>query len=443
MMSYTMRETCRACNVKFPEQNILDLGAQTIVDFLRPGEKGRGEAPLQLVQCGNSTCKLLQLRHTVDWQLLYKKFWYRSGINEQMRAALNDVVKASIARVDIKTNDAVLDIGSNDGTMLNCFKGNHVRIYGFEPAEELAIESRKFLGKADIRCALFNQAAAKDMLGPTRKFKIITAIAMFYDLDNPNQFLEDVREVLHDEGIFVVQMNYLSLMLRNLAFDNIGHEHLCYYSMNSLVPLFQRNGLKIVDVEMNDVNGGSFRVYAVKANHKFQVQETVDVLLTEEKEHLSDRNVRIFGAQVRNTARQLNRFIRQLKEKKERIYAYGASTRGSTLLQTVFVKGEAEKLIDGVAERDEYKIGRITAGTNLKIVSEQEARENADYFLLLPYHFWESICHREKTWMICGGKFIIPIPYPRIITMGHDVDGSKKMVPVVMNLAQAMAAEMV
>jgi NDP-4-keto-2,6-dideoxyhexose 3-C-methyltransferase len=437
-MTYTERKVCRACHRDLPKNNILDLGTQAIVDFVANGQDSRGSAPLQLAQCDNEDCGLLQLRHTVDSDTLYRKFWYRSGINEQMKTALSDVVRDSKRYVSLRTNDIICDIGSNDGTMLG-FYPPEIRKVGFEPAEELAEESmRKKIRNLHMVDDYFTGAKALSV-SQGKKYKIVTAIAMFYDLDNPLQFLKDVASTLHDDGIFVVQMNYLGLMIRNLTFDNISHEHLCYYSLTSLAPLFTEAGLKIVDVELNDVNGGSFRVYARKNEKTLVTEDVVSMMLNEEAETLSPRAIAAFGERVSMIATQLREFIIRLHEAGKQVYAYGASTRGSTLLQTLFQPAtDASKYIAGAAERDEHKIGKVTAGTELFIVSEETARILADFFLVLPYHFLDSILQREKRWMLKGGKLIVPLPHPRVYSATQN--GNGKIVSEAVELTKELEA---
>lgn len=267
-------------------------------------------------------------------------------------------------------------------------------------------------------------------LGKMKKAKIIFCCAMFYDLENPGKFLKEVLEVLDDEGVFVIQMNYLGLMLKNLAFDNIGHEHLSYYSLSSLKELLDSNGFVVVDVSLNQVNGGSIRVYCRKAlvGLVWEQKRRVRAQLEEERNFLGAGSLVHFSERVGIVSRQLREFLVNLKLRKKVVYAYGASTRGMTLLQTVFPgRRRVTEYLAGVAERDERKIGLKMAGVNLPIVSEQEAREKADYFLLLPYSFWASISQREKTWMLCGGKMILPLPIPRIAKM-VDLEGKGKFV---------------
>lgn len=432
-MKLTERTTCRSCLATLPTENVLDLGKQTIVDFLMPGEKGRGSAPLQLVACPK--CTLLQLRHTVDPDTLYRQFWYRSGVNEQMREALQDIVDSAMAGTKLQDGDFVGDIGSNDGTLLSFYDNSRVWVkrVGFEPALALAKESWEKLDDGVVLSDYFSASAALGASGGC-KYKILTAIAMFYDLENPVQFLNDVYKTLDDNGVFIVQMNYLKLMLGNLAFDNIGHEHLCYYSLTSLNSLFNRCGLTVVDLELNGVNGGSIRVYAKKVTTAPQkMHPRVLDLLDEEKLSITPAIYKKFAERVEETAKELKDFLMRLKKAGKNVYAYGASTRGSTLLQTVLKTPASHKLLQGVAERDPNKYGRSMAGLGLKIMPEEEVRDFADYCLVLPYHFWQSISQREKPWMMSGGKFILPLPLPRVVSIA-DLAGSK--VPVAVELSK-------
>jgi NDP-4-keto-2,6-dideoxyhexose 3-C-methyltransferase len=411
VMKYTERKTCRVCGEELPKENMLNFGMQTIIDFLDDGEEGRGKAPLQLVSC--KRCTLLQLRHTVEADTLFRKFWYRSSVNEQMRKALLDITDTVKKFVKFKTGDVVGDIGSNDGELLQNYPSELYRI-GFEPATKLAEESQHRIPTANIISDYFSKERALKASGG-KKYKAITAIAMFYDLDDPNKFVQDIVETLEDDGVFIVQMNYLMLMLRNLTFDNVGHEHLAYYSFAALKWLLENNGLKVVSVEMNDVNGGSIRVVARKGNN-WPRSKTVREMLDLERGLDSEESYGQFANRVNTTTKHLKDFLSELKRAGKVVYAYGASTRGSTLLQTVLGETPASSLLKGVAERDPNKYGKKMAGLDLPIVAEYIAREAADYFLLLPYAFWESISNREKVWMLMGGKFIVPLPFPKVIS---------------------------
>jgi len=217
-------------------------------------------APLELVRCKNEACGLVQLRHTVNRDLLYREYWYQSGINQSMRDALMDVAVSATQAVKLNAGDIVVDIGSNDGTLIRHFhtlKGD-LRIIGFEPAKNLALSPQD--GAREIINDYFNY---KDfaLRFPNEKAKVVTSIAMFYDLDNPNVFVRDVKRVLANDGIWVIQMNCLERMLDQNAFDVISHEHLEYYSVSVLDYLVGKHGFEVDHVEFNEVNGGSMRAY--------------------------------------------------------------------------------------------------------------------------------------------------------------------------------------
>ena len=316
---------------------------------------------------------------------------------------------------DLKEEDTVCDIGSNDGELLSHYDAGTYNLVGFEPAVELAAESRKRLSPT---ANIFAEYFERKHWNKPDSLKIITAIAMFYDLEDPNTFLRDVKFLLHPEGVFVVQMNYLGLMLRNMTFDNISHEHLCYYSLETLIRLFDSNGLKIIHVETNDVNGGSLRIFASKNMEAF-ADPSVEWKRAEDRRLVTPVTLQNFVERVDTTKRLLMDFLVHLKKAGKKVYVYGASTRGLTLLQTIFNGQHATDYLVAAAERDAHKFGRYMVGVRIPIIPEEEARGEADYFLLLPYHFWLSIRDREWQWMVRGGKFIIPLPYPRVMTMAE------------------------
>jgi hypothetical protein len=253
-----------------------------------------------------------------------------------------------------------------------------------------------------------------------QKAKIITAIAMFYDLDEPVKFLKSIYEILDDEGLFVLQMSYTPLMLKQLAFDNICHEHVYYYSLTSIINLLNKVDMHVVDCQLNEVNGGSFRVYIRKNKAKIENFKTspyrdvanyrIESLLThEDKEKITTELPYLeFYEKIKKLKKQTVDFIKQEKSKGKKIWAYGASTKGNTLLQWF---GLDNTLIDGIAERSPYKFGLKTAGTNIPIYPEDVLRkEQPDYVLVLPWHFINDFREREKNYLKKGGKFIVPCP---------------------------------
>jgi len=265
---------CRACGKKGLEP-ILSLGEQYVINFVDSPDQKDIKAPLDLDLCNktNGGCGLLQLRHTVPGDLLYRNFWYKSGVNQTMKEALNDITSKVEKLVDFSPRDIVVDIGANDGTLLRSYKFKDLILVGFEPATNLVKEAS--VGTTKIINDFFNSKSFQEEFG-NNKAKVVTSIAMFYDLENPNEFIENIVEILHQEGIWIIQMNYLASMLENNAFDNIVHEHLEYYSLGSLQNLIKKHGLEIFDVELNEINGGSIRTYIKHENSKkFQISSSV------------------------------------------------------------------------------------------------------------------------------------------------------------------------
>ena len=392
-----MREivACRACNA-LELEHVLDLGELHVNAFPLPGEPDTEKAPLTLVVC--TECSLVQLTHTVDADKLYRQFWYRSGITLTMKKALLDVVMATLKRADVAPGDTVVDIGSNDSTLLRYWPGSLERV-GFEPATNLMEEARQ--GGITVVNDYYSLKGLREVTG--KKARVVTAVAMFYDLDQPQEFVHEVAEALAKDGVFVVQMAYLPKMLCTNDIGNVCHEHLEYYSLSSLEPLLASCGLYVFDVEENTVNGGSFRVFASK--EKRPPSEKLSRLRWyEHNSNLTAPSTLQFFAQ---RVARIRMEVRKLLWEAPRPYVYGASTKGNTLLQYWEVGREVLK---GAAERDQQKWGRETVGTRIPIIPEEMARADASHFLVLPWHFKEEILAREEEWLAGGGHFIFPLP---------------------------------
>lgn len=354
------------------------------------------KAPIELVLCEN--CSLLQLRHTAPQELLYSRFyWYHSGITRTMRDALKEIAETAARIVNLKKKDFVLDIGANDGTLLSyCPKGT-IRV-GCEPANNLIDELKRHCEHV-IHDFWSYEAYKKLGIG---KAKVITAIGMFYDMEDPSQFVADAAKALDTDGIFVAQLMCLKNMLEKNDVGNLCHEHLEYYSLESLKYLFEKNGLEIFKIEENDINGGSYRLYArhykngsINFNEKF-----------------TRSDYEAFFNRIEENKKRCVSFIKQEAAKGKRVYVYGASTKGNTILQYY---GLDNHLIEGAADKSPEKWGRYTIGTWIHIMPEEEARKRADYFLILPYAFLDEFIEREKEWRAKGGKFIVPLPEFRVI----------------------------
>lgn len=413
---------CRICGNKelIP---ILSLGELHVSDFLREGEdQCMTRAPLELVLCSEQEggCGLLQLRHTVSHEAMYINYWYRSGINTAMREELNDIVGKVQATVPFQEGDFVMDIGSNDSTMLRLYNAPGLKTVGFEPAKNL-VEKYGREGVSDVINDFFSFTAWEKKFENV-KAKAITAIAMFYDLDDPNSFVKDMARCLEDDGLIVIQMLYLPSFLEKNAFDGICHEHLEYYSLLSLENLMKRNGLEVFDIEFRPhINEGSFRVYVRKIGKgsgltvSSGAEERLGGVRKREKElGLGAPNIyKQFADRISDIKKKITNFIRDEKEAGKKIYVYGASTKGNTLLQYLELD---VSLIEAAAERNPDKWGTKTVGTNIPVVSEEVARsEKPHYFLVLPWHFLPEFVKRERDYLESGGHFIVPLPEFKVV----------------------------
>ena len=407
--------SCRVC--KSIVDPILSLGDQYVSTFLGPEQPDGPKAPLELVLCGN--CRLLQLRHTVPGKMMYENYWYRSGTNQTMRDALADVTKAAGKLIQLKAGDSVLDIGCNDGTLLGSYAVPGIYKIGFDPAQNLAAFSREVADKVIVGFFEADRFLAEADLHDIRP-KVVTSIAMFYDLEYPQKFVSGIRRIMHTDGLWIVQMSYLPLMLKQNDFGNICHEHLEYYSLQSLEYLLDLEGLLIVDAELNDVNGGSIRVFirnrAADPNtfgdetHRKHAAERVSALRQSEAELKLDTPTPYleFAQRVQGIKQDVSSFIKKQVEQKKKIYVYGASTKGNTMLQYF---GLDCSVIRGAAERNPAKWGKVTVGTRIPIISEAEARAaKPDYFLVLPWHFIDEFKVREHEFLSSSGRFIVPLP---------------------------------
>lgn len=391
---------CRSCNAS-QLTDILSLGEQHLSDF------NQGEAvakfPLDLVLCEN--CKLVQLRHTTPPELLYtERYGYRSGINNTIKADLKEVVEE--AKQFFKSG-TVIDIGANDGTLLSYYGKDYFRV-GFEPVKKLALDC---INNAEyVVNDYFN---AKGYEGT--KASIITAISCFYDLDDPNTYVADLVELLADDGVIIIQQNYVGGMLKQNAFDNIVHEHLEYYSLLSLENLLNRHGLEVFRVTQNSINGGSFRTFICKAGKRKMEDSVVQMRGQEDVMKLDNKWVyQDFADRCHNIKLDVIRFIRQKVSEGKTVYTYGASTRGNTLLQYC---GLDSHVITAAVERNPEKWGLVFAGTGIPIISEEQARqEKPDYMLVLPWFFKEEFLVREKEYLKSGGSFIFPLPNMEVVS---------------------------
>jgi hypothetical protein len=390
---------------------VLHLGEQELTGvFPKPGETvTRG--PLDLVWCPDSG--LLQLGHSYNPDEMYgENYGYRSGLNGSMVRHLTQKIGFLEKRADLKPGDTVLDIGSNDATSLKAYTTPGLKRIGIDPTgakfqqyypEEIALVA-DFFSAANFR-SVSRQPA-----------QIVTSIAMFYDLDDPVAFARDIASVLAPDGIWHFEQSYMPAMLRTVAYDTICHEHLEYYSLGAVKKIVEAADLKLIDVQMNGVNGGSFAVTAaLRTSTRKPNAAVIDWLLGQEERMGLDtvRPFREFEDRVFRHRADLVRLLKALAADGKRVLGYGASTKGNVTLQFC---GVTTAEVAAIAEVNPDKYGRVTPGTHIPIVSEADARAmNPDYFLVLPWHFKEGILQREQDYIARGGKFIFPFPEIEII----------------------------
>ena len=383
--------------------SLFNVGNLFVSNFVKKQYIKKGiRSPLNLLYCHN--CTLIQLSHIAPQELMYRRFyWYKSGVTKIMKNALKNIYDESLKHIKLKKNDVILDIGANDGTLLKYYKQGGYKTIGCEPANNLKQELSRNCDNVINNFWSFKELQKILTRKKISKPKIITAIGMFYDLEDPNKFISDSTKSLADDGIFIAQLMCLKSMIKQNDLGNICHEHIEFYSLKSLKYLFENNGMEIFKIEENDINGGSYRIYCRKYKKGSIRLQNENVL----------KLMRDFVHRVKQNKKQMLNFVNNKIKKNKSIFLYGASTKGNTLLQ--YYKLDNKK-IPFAAERTPSKWGRYTVGTGIKIISEQEARKlNPDYFLVTPWAFIKEFVRREKNWLKNGGKFIVPFPKLKVI----------------------------
>jgi len=394
-------------------KKILELGSYYVSDFLKNDTDLENRKKYSLDLYLDDNIGAARLNDIAPAESMWGQYWYRSGINASMIKELQGIVNEITSRVKLTEGDKWLDIACNDGTLLKAVP-NYISKYGIDPCNDSYYKESSQV--ATVIQDYFNYDAWERCGNKNQTAKVITCIAMFYDLDDPRPFVKDLYRVLDDDGILVLQMSYTPLMIKQMAFDNICHEHVYYYDLTSIKKLF----------ELNDTNGGSFRIYLQKAGANKSsfgtapFRDVCDVriasILEYEKNVCNIRDVAVwekFGQRLETLKQQVVEFVKNAKNQGKKIYGYGASTKGNTLLQYF---GLDSTYITAIAERSSYKFGLKTVGTLIPIISEDEMRKvNPDYALVLPWHFIDEFTKREIKYLESGGKLVVPCPIFSII----------------------------
>jgi SAM-dependent methyltransferase len=417
-MHLTHRTTCRVCKSSSLTK-VIDLGEQHLQgSFLKPGRQvpPMRRVPTSLVRCNpeldEKACGLLQTEHTVPPEVLYSVYWYRSGTNATMTNHLGGLAQEAAALYG-KPAARVLDIGCNDGTLLKAYPTTFAK-FGVDPSD-LANEVPPGI------TVVHDLFPSNDLFHALdgKLCDVVTSIAMFYDLEDPIAFARAIKRVLSPDGLWCVEMSYMPTMLRMTSYDTICHEHLEYYSLAVLENIMRQADLRLVNVSLNGINGGSIRCYATHAdNGRYRRDEfTANIKrLRQEEFDLeldTDKPYRNFQERVNVHKQELLALLRRLRAEGKRIHAYGASTKGNTILQWC---GIDSRLVEVAADRNPDKFGARTLGSDIPIVSEEESRKaKPDYYLVLPWHFRDEFIEREKALLASGVGMIFPLPTIEIV----------------------------
>ena len=409
---YSHIEKCRICGNSNLE-NVLDLGEQMLTGvFPRDRDANITVGPLRLVKCtgGNEACGLLQMEHSYDLGEMYgDNYGYRSGLNASMVEHLQGKVKKILERVELNRGDLVIDIGSNDSTTLQAYPSSGPVLVGIDPTGP---KFREYYPPHIQLIPDFFSAGLLMEWFPGQKARVVTSFSMFYDLEDPMGFMRQVHDVLADDGIWVFEQSYMPTMLETNSYDTVCHEHLEFYALRQIKFMADRVGLKILDVEFNDVNGGSFSITASKAHGDLTVTPAVQGILDDEQGKGLDTLVpyQEFAARVAQSRIDLLEFVESAIAENATVAVLGASTKGNVLLQYC---GLTASEITSVGEVNSEKFGCYTPGSWIPIIAESELLDSKpDYMIVLPWHFRKFFVSNKK---LSGMKLVFPLPVVEVV----------------------------
>ena len=414
----TRRTTCRICR-SASLSTVIDLGEQYLQgSFIKPGRvmPPLQRIPTELVRCDPvrdaNACGLLQMAVTVPPETLYASYWYRSGTNHTMRSHLGGLAREAAEMIGADRAVA-LDIGCNDGTLLRAYPDGFEKI-GIDPSDI----AKGAGGKLEIIEDFFPSPLLSQRLGGKR-CDIVTTVAMFYDLEQPVDFVRALKSLLGPQGIWILEMSYMPAMLAANAYDTICHEHLEYYGLSVIERLLGMAGMRVFRVALNDINGGSIRCYVThddcfRYDDPASREAMADIRRREADLGLdTDAPYRDFQQRIDRHRQDLSTLLKDLKRAGKSIHVYGASTKGNTILQWC---GIDSAVVPYAADRNPEKTGARTIGTDIAIISEAELRAmKPDYYLVLPWHFRDEFLAREAAMLAAGTKFIFPLPAIEIV----------------------------
>jgi NDP-4-keto-2,6-dideoxyhexose 3-C-methyltransferase len=379
--------------------------------FLRKKIKNQKKYPLNLYQC--EKCKLVQFKKIIQKAKMFgDSYEYKTSLSKLMTHHMYEKVKLLKQKKFLKNNSKILDIGSNDGTFLNFFVKKKIELYGIDPSAKKF--KKNYNKKINIIFDYFSKENIEKNFKSSR-FNLITSFAMFYDVNDPNKFCSDIEKILDKNGVWILELSYLPLMLKNLTYDQICHEHVGYYTLSVFNQIVKNNKLRIIDVSFNEINGGSIEIICVKNKSRFRSNlKNINKVLEEEKK-ITKIAYENFNKRIEKTKKLLQMFL-ELNSKKK-IIGYGASTKGNIVLNHAKVtNSQIKEICDG----SHKKIGKYTPGTNIKIISKKRMRKiNPDYLLVLIWSFRKEVIKQEYNYLKKGGKLVFLLPRFHIINFDN------------------------
>ena len=413
-MKYKKITNCRLCYSKKLKE-IINFGSICLSSAF-PYKKSRYDQVTPMIFGKCKTCGSAQLLHNYNLKDLYNDdYGYRSGINSVMINHLTGITNDIKKIIKFKKGDYILDIASNDATLLNSYKISNVNYVGIDPTIK---KYKEFYPKNfKTKSTLFSKNKYLS-LSKKKKAKAITSIAMFYDVQNPNKFFKDIKDILRKDGIWVMEMYHLPILLKYNAYDSICHEHITYFSLNQINYLCEKNNLRIFKTSLNSMNCGSIRFFICHKNANFKLQlKSIEKCKKLEKGLENEKSFYDFKKRIQNLSNNLRFLIKDLKRKNKVIHIYGASTKGNVSIQYSKL---TKKEISYAADKNPLKWNRKTPGSNIPIISEKTSRsKKPDYYLVLPWHFKDSFIKREKKFLINGGKLIFHLPKIEILSKNN------------------------
>ena len=412
-MKYSRVKNCRCCNKK-AFKKIFDFGKMNLsTEFPVTNSKKSKKIPMNVKIC--NYCKLVQLEHNYDLNQLYNKdYGYKSGVNLTMNHHLESITKDVEKIVKFKKKDIVLDIASNDGTLLKKYKNKNLIRFGIDPT--ISKFKSKYPKKYLKHAGFFNKNIfIKKTVG--QKAKVITSVAVFYDIPKPNIFTENVSKILDKNGVWVLEQSYFVSLFKNNAYDSLCHEHLTYFIFFQLEIILKKYHLKVFNITLNSMNGGSIRFFICHESSNYKINyKNINKIKKIERLYLKkiNNNLKNFVKNIKRSRDKLQKLIKKIINKNKKIHLYGASTKGNIILQFCAIN---KNIISYAADRNKDKWNRVTPGSNIPIISEENSRKmKPDYYLVMPWHFKKEILTREIFFLKRGGKLIFPLPKLHIIS---------------------------